>query len=470
MKSIKSYFTLSAETTVADVFNECVNWILDSPHTSFAQEELVRYTAEDEFLHRNEDDSEIIEYSYASADGVSVSSMRYAKSQEAVKWVTEISARKELDVLWVSVVSSIVTTTALTAPIGLSIKRPLIAIRLLDRFGGGTDGDFPLGVNPIVLRDDTTSLEIARRVVVGENISALPVIYVSAKFFDRHALIPDRLARKVCGMAHVVVEPSRDFSFKLRPQVSSRNVYAGSVGIYWPNGAGVTLCRRGADDAKSFEDRIFRCVAEALSVLIPPQKCGWEEVIHVKNRNAIEQLKENGEANEIVGLYEIEISQKDETIAQMKKEIDRLSYMLRLSESKRPVQGGLILDTGAEDDYFELETLSVVLDAMREYSSKSTHPNSRRQHLMTAILDNNNSNDLHEQKSKALKDALRGYRDMSKKVRDTFEELGFSVESDARHWRVVYQGDERYTYVLPKTGSDYRGGLNAGADISNLVF
>ncbi|KWW14956.1 hypothetical protein AS889_13150 [Pseudomonas putida] len=470
MKSIKSYFTLSAGTSVEDVFSECINWILDSPYTSFAQEELNKYSSEDEFSHVGEGGGEVIDYSYASADGLAVSSMRYSKSQDALKWVTEVSTRSETGILWVSVVASIVTTTALTASEGIEIKRPLISIRLLDRFGGGADGDFPLSISPIMLEDDSTGREIARRVIVGENVSALPVIYVSASAFGRHALIPDRFARKICGMAHVVIEPSRDFSFKLRPLVNSRNVYAGAVGIYWPNGAEVTLCRRGTDDAKSFENRIFKCVAEALSVLIPPQKCGWDEVAHVKNRNAIEALKENGEANEIIGLYEVEISEKDATIAQMQKEIDRLSYMLRVSESKRPVQGGLILDTGAEDDYFELETLSVVLSAVKEYSSKSTHPNSRRQHLMEAILDSNESNDLHEQKARMLKDALRGYREMSKKVRDTFEELGFTVESDARHWRVVYQDDERYTYVLPKTGSDHRGGLNAGADISNLVF
>lgn len=470
MKSIKSYFTLSSGTSVEDVFSECINWILDSPHTAFAQEEVSKYSSADEFSHAGEDGKEVIDYAYSSADGLAVSSMRYSKSQEALKWVTEISTRCESDTLWVSVVASIVTTTALTAPDGVEIKRPLISIRLLDRFGGGADGDFPLSIRPIMLDDDTTGREIARRVIVGDNVSALPVIYVSANTVGRHALIPDRFARKICGMAHVVIEPSRDFSFKLRPLVNSRNVYGGTVGIYWPNGAGVTVCRRGTDDAKSFEDGIFRCVAEALSVLIPPQKCGWDEVAHVKNRNAIEALKENGEANEIVGLYEVQIAEKDDTIAQMQKEIDRLSYMLRLSESKRIVQGGLTLDTGAEDDYFELEILSVVLNAVKEYYNKNTHPNSRRQHVLSAILDSNESNDLHEQKAKILKESLRGYREMSRKVRETFESLGFTVESDARHWRVVYQDDERYTYVLPKTGSDHRGGLNAGADISNLVF
>lgn len=471
MKAIKSYFTLSSDTTVQSVFKECINWILDSPHTLFAQEELDKYDYSSEFSVGNEVGTELIEYSIAESVDLCVSSMRFSKSQDAVRYITEVSVRKDPHDFWVGVVSSIETRTASTVSIeGLEIKRPLIAIRLIDRFGGGVDGDFPISINPIMLNNDGVGREIARRVITGENVSALPIIYVSATTLGRHSLIPDRLAKKLCGMAHVIVEPSREFSFSIRSSVNSRNVYAGAVGIYWPNGAGVTLCRRGVSDIKVFESHIFRCVAEALSVLIPPQKCSWEEVSHVKNRIAIDDLKQHGEANEIVALYEVELMEKTESITELNKEIERLSYLLRVSESKRPVQGGLILDTGAEDDYFELEILSVVLDAVEDYCNKSTHPKSRRQHLMQAIVENNESNDLHGQKERQLKEALRGYREMSKKVRGVLEDLGFSVENDAKHWRIVYQDDERYTYILPKTGSDYRGGLNAGADIANLVF
>ncbi|POA36843.1 hypothetical protein, partial [Pseudomonas sp. FW305-3-2-15-E-TSA2] len=93
-----------------------------------------------------------------------------------------------------------------------------------------------------------------------------------------------------------------------------------------------------------------------------------------------------------------------------------------------------------------------------------------REHILTAILNSNSTEDLHEQKTKTLKEVLRDYRDMNKRVKDTFEDLGFSITADGKHWKVTYQDDERYTYVLPKTASDHRGGLNAAADIANIVY
>ncbi|KDO00817.2 hypothetical protein [Pseudomonas donghuensis] len=470
MKNIKSYFPLSAETKIQDFFQECINWILDSPHTFFAQEEFAGFNSTIEFSRQK--GRELIEYSFSESKDLYISSLRYSKSDGAVKYITEVSARKCDKIFWVSVISSVVTETASTTSIeGVRLRKSLIAIRLIDRFGGGDDGDFPISIHPIWLKDDATCREIAKRVIVGDNISLLPVVYVSANLSDRHALIPDRLARKLCGMAHVMVEPSRDFSHSIRRDVFSRNVYGGAVGIYWPNGTGVSLCRRGLNEAKVFEDKIFETVSEALSFLIPPVKCSWDEVGHVKNRIAIEHLRKEGasaqDANEVLALYEADTNA---TITALSKEIERLNSLIRYSESMRPVQGGILIDSGDEDDYFEGEILSVILDALDDYLKKSARPGSRREHLLKSILDSNESNGVREEKSRSLKDVLRGYREMNKKVRDVFEELGFSLTSEGKHWKLTYQDDERYTYVLPKTGSDYRGGLNAGADIVNIVF
>lgn len=468
--NIKVSFPLNNKTAIEDVFQECLNWILDSPHTKFAQEELNKLNNNEEFSYLK--DHEHIEFSRSESPSLFISSFRYSTSTEGVKWITEISARKEPESLWISVVSSIVTTTVSIDP--PELKKPLIVIRLIDRFGGGNDGDFPITISPIALDESQNSKEIAKAVINGDTNSTLPIVYVSASNNNRHSVIPDRLAKKLSGMAHVVVEPSRDFSHEIRRYVSSRNVYAGVVGIYWPKGTGVTLFRRESKDIKDFEKEIFERICEALSILIPAKKCSWEEVSHVKNRNAIEHLKREGtsatEANEIVALYESEISEKKSNIQTLNREIERLNTLVRHLESKTPVQGGIMLDTGDEDDYFDEEILAVTLIAIKDYAQKSTHPKSRREHVLNSILNNNSLHDLHEQKSRALKEALRGYREMNKKVRDTFEELGFSLTAEGKHWKITYQEDERYTYVLPKTGSDHRGGLNAAADIANIVY
>jgi hypothetical protein len=69
-----------------------------------------------------------------------------------------------------------------------------------------------------------------------------------------------------------------------------------------------------------------------------------------------------------------------------------------------------------------------------------------------------------------LKELLRGSKGIDAKIRRGLEEMGFSIAGDGRHYKLVFQDDDRYTFTLPKTGSDHRGGLNAASDIGRLLF
>lgn len=468
--TINVSFPLSSSTSSKEVFQECINWILDSPFTKFAQEDLRKLSNEEDFKYSS--NQEVIEFSRAETQSFFVSSFRYTKHTDNTSWITEISTRTEPDQHWISVKASIVTSTASDAT--LEVKKPLIVMRLIDRFGGGHDGDIPITLTPITLDESALSLNIATAVINGDSSCTLPIVYISSNAASKHSIIPERLARKLCGMAHVVVEPSRTFSYTLRREVGSRNVYGGVVGIYWPKGSGVTIFRRGYKEVKVFEQEIFTTICEALSLLIPAKECSWDEVTHVKNRNAIELMKREGvsadEANQIVSLYEKEITQNRDHINTLNREIERLNTRVRHLESKTPVQGGIIINTGDEEDLFDSEILVFVLSALKHYTDKNTYANSRREHVLKSVVNSNNYIDLHEQNSKILKESLRNYREMSKNIKDTLQSLGFNVKADGKHWKLTYFEDERYTYVLPKTGSDYRGGLNAYADITNIAF
>jgi len=463
-------FPLNSSTSSKEVFQECINWILDSPFTDFAEEELRKLSNEEDFKYSL--NQEVVEYSRSETSSFFVSSFRYTKHTANTSWITEISTRTEPDQHWISVKASIVTSTASDAT--LEVKKPLIVIRLIDRFGGGHDGDIPITVTPITLDESALSLKIAKAVINGDSSCSLPIVYISANSANKHSIIPERIARKLCGMAHVVVEPSRTFSHTLRQDVGSRNVYGGVVGIYWPKGSGVTIFRRGDKEVKVFEQEVFSTICEALSLLIPAKECSWNEVTHVKNRNAIELMKRDGvsadEANQIVSLYETEIAQNRDHIDTLNREIERLNTIVRYLQSKTPVQGGIIINTGDEEDLFDSEIFVFVLSALKDYIEKNTYANSRKEHVLKSVVNSNNYIDIHEQKSKILKESLRNYREMSKSIKDTLQDLGFSVKADGKHWKITYFEDERYTYVLPKTGSDHRGGLNAYADIANIAF
>ncbi|UIP87247.1 hypothetical protein [Pseudomonas phenolilytica] len=149
MQGVSISFNLAENTLIEDVFSECLNWILDSPHTKIAQEELARFDSKGEFSFKK--DEEEIGYSRAEDEfGNSAHSLRYKKGNENLKWITEISYIKSSDDFLVSVKAGQESSSAVSN-YG-EVKKPVIVIRLLDRFGGGLDGDLPVAIDPIYLK------------------------------------------------------------------------------------------------------------------------------------------------------------------------------------------------------------------------------------------------------------------------------------------------------------------------------
>lgn len=69
-----------------------------------------------------------------------------------------------------------------------------------------------------------------------------------------------------------------------------------------------------------------------------------------------------------------------------------------------------------------------------------------------------------------LKRLLRGYKSMDRVTKGGLEAMGFSISEDGKHYKLVYHDDDRYTFALPKSGGDHRGGLNAASDIGKRLF
>jgi cytochrome c-type biogenesis protein CcmE len=50
---------------------------------------------------------------------------------------------------------------------------------------------------------------------------------------------------------------------------------------------------------------------------------------------------------------------------------------------------------------------------------------------------------------------------MDKATSRQLKELGFELSEEGKHWKLVYNGviPDTFSYILPKTGSDYRRDL-----------
>ena len=75
-----------------------------------------------------------------------------------------------------------------------------------------------------------------------------------------------------------------------------------------------------------------------------------------------------------------------------------------------------------------------------------------------------------EQILERLKQVLRKYDSMTASVRAELESLGFAILEDGKHYKLILHEDSRYPFILAKTGSDWRGGLNAFSDLKRRIF
>src|SRR5690606_21637042 len=118
-------------------------------------------------------------------------------------------------------------------------KQPYIVKQLIRNLGGGEDGQLTVSDLPISLAPGDA--ELAASIISGEAKIGLPVVYVSVGNGGECYLDCRQLAKRLCGLAHVVIEPDRKFSFEVRDLVDGENPYGGAIGVFWPQGGGAPL-------------------------------------------------------------------------------------------------------------------------------------------------------------------------------------------------------------------------------------
>lgn len=451
------------QTSTPEAFVEAVrSWILASPHTSFGTEglRLLNLGAEKSVRAGRQ----LAEITGASHDGDIAVSVRLTATEDNVDWISEISYAGQREP-WVSVRTyrdSVAPVTRLP-----SAKKPIVVAALLDSLGGGWDGGIQVSKAPRRLAPD--EVDLAADLISGEAGCYLPVVYVSANFDGSYWVDTKALARELCGMAHVVVEPDRHFSSRLR--LEAEPAYGAAVGIYWPDGSGRRLVR--PDWSLTNSDRrkaISKEVRQALLNRRPLTWCSWPAAQQLQSRLAIQALRESGskEVDVYVAAFDAELALKDAAIQAAESEILRLSSELK-SSRQRAASTGVRLKVGGEQDYYPDEIASVIRDMATDALTR-VQPNGRRQHILRAISEDNPPSPVPQERREKLKTLLRDYRSLNREIRDGFAEMGFSISEEGKHVKLTYQGDDRYTFTIPKTGSDHRGGLNSVSDISKRLF
>lgn len=468
MINFSTEFPIAANNSVEDVVRAAWEWVVGSPHTKIAKGALAEISADSEWSHTTGEEQ--VSVATASVPQHSIGGLRYVRREHGLEWTTSIVGLKTSTSHLLSIqVSCITLGTAVLLP---TPKKPYFVRQALTKLGGGMDGQIPVADRPFRL--DEGEAPIAAALMSGTAANRLPIVYVSAGFDGSYSIDPDEMARFVSGMAHVVVEPSRTFSHSLRILTNARNVYGGTVGVYWPESSArksYFFSVGESRNARALQVEVAKDIRVALCNRRSITNCTWANLTETLASKRYELLKARGstELQQYIDAFDGDLAAKAEKLQDAEREFARLNAEVRRLTSASQVAAYGLLLPGNEQDLYENESKDIVIDSL-EQALRTVKHNSRRQHVLTSILANNKSSGAKNRIEDELKALLKTYREMDARTRSALARLGFDISDDGKHHKAVYHGDGRYTFIFPKSGSDHRGGRNLASDIVSTLF
>jgi hypothetical protein len=388
---------------------------------------------------------------------------------EKFTWTTDICGWRTPSSFLVSVQVSSLADSIGERP--RTPKKPKIVKMLLDKLGGDMDGPFSISAEPVVLEEG--QLDLAVRILKGETGNFLPVIYVSSTWKNEPALDVRALAGWLSGMAHVVVEPNRRFSFHLAGKVDRINPYAGASAICWPHGSGQLLKFQPSKftSPHSYSNEICRSLQRALSGRRPNTKCTWDYIRERIFGHKVKALREAGEINleEYAKAFDAELNATKRQLLVAEQEISTLKRELaQTNETYRQQDEGL-LEFGRELDLYPGEHRDVVIWAL-QIASRNVNSDGRVKEVLDSLMLANQASGTMEKMQQTIKDAVGGCENIGKEQWKALEKAGFSISEDGKHYKLMFRNDERYTFAMAKTGSDHRGMKNWVSDVTKRLF
>lgn len=355
-------------------------------------------------------------------------------------------------------------------------RKPYLVKSLLKSEWGGVDAGLAVSDQPIWLEDSDDALAKARAVTLGEATKWLPTVYISATGKGAWILNGreiEKLAYDLGGIAHVVVEPDRAFSFHLRDVTDGKNAYGGTVGLAVPGQGVVRRLFLGwqIQDVQELAAAV-RLAATSLRGQMPALGWDWTELQEQALRAQRERDRSRLSAADIEKLYLEEIGNLQDRIAQLEQQLSshRISDAAGTDEGEFSV-GNLARVLGPEVYSGEIS------DRLR-FAAKTTLSvsdqiglDARSKVILRRFVDRLPASlalsELMGDLARATKDPKR----VAGELTSLLSRHGYREKSDNKHIRLEatdgYGGLDAIT--LPKTPSESRGLKNLCKQIERTL-
>ncbi|MGO4704112.1 hypothetical protein [Dyella sp. 2RAB6] len=439
MLTFKTQFPINKNASIADLLEVARTWIAKSPHSSLADElqQAKELVDEGHFSSAREN----LSVSILSQPDKKSCGVRWENSDhDGLTWVTEVVGCRAQGGFWMSILLNV--DAELPVDRIYQGKPPYVLKSIMQTLGGGLDGLLEVSDKPHKLAD--TDVELAAQLIAGDAGCSMPVAYVSLTNMGRLHVDPDLLAKRLAGMAHVVVEPSRSFSIKLMRACYAENAYGGAVALYWPDGIGkFTFLPKYDDDedAASMVYAIIRKVRQSLLSQRTRQDCSWSHLQEAKSRERVEALLKNGTGavEDYIAAFDSELRAKNEHIDQLEQENARLRYNPLAGRVRRDQEESGFLVRSSSDDLYQGERLGLIIELVNGALSQ-IDGGSRRKDVLLDIISSNQVVTERDELIERLKSSMRGYTSMTGALRSDLEQMGFEVLEEGKHYKLLFRG------------------------------
>lgn len=360
-----------------------------------------------------------------------------------------------------------------------SINSVMALARLLIRSGmTSSDGD-------IALREDAVGLSVssfvpAVNVILQRQSYLMPSVIVSKTSFGRPAVSPKKMAVRLAGLAHLLVQEEDIVASNMVQSCDTKAPHGGEIGIYNPDGS---FRMFAAEDFES-EKKLIEAVSEEVLLVLQNQTAGMLETyerIETEAARTEEQIVTVSKAKAGYEQAPQPKPVKTDPLKDLQKQVDQLQKQLAAAEKRaneaeeesaafkeqvKQQQSQIaamkmpgVLIYGNEQEFYPGEILSMALDAIAG-ACAAVVKGSRREHIYKDLIQANSYDNPCAEHARKIKNLMKGYSVMTGPIRNALEAEGYSISEEGKHCKLVWHNDPRYYTIVPKSGSDVRGGEN----------
>lgn len=358
-----------------------------------------------------------------------------------------------------------------------TFSTPYFLTLLIDEGYLKDDEDLPVAKIPVYITD--ANVDMLVRIINGESLYRLPVVYVSRTVYDQEPVDVNKLSNRLKGVAHVLVQQDRDSDKKIRELTDDNNEYFGAVGIYYPNKSARSrrfLYRNNSMPDRIMLEKIIRRVMLYCNCQQIDGSYTWDGVMNSISRDRLisqrqERVQAETERDQLYDEFDDELKQSQKRIDALMRENNALrAENAGLNNKLSEIDEKPVIIMGNEEDLYPGEIREIILSILDEELKNRVQEGSRRRDVLSDIVKNNDYKGVYKDKKKEIQKILGNYCGMSTKVRKALQDFGFQIEEDGKHYRLTYFGDERYKTTLAKTPSDNRGGQNIVHEIQKTML